>query len=124
MIYSLTIFIFACLAMIVMVIVKLFELKSGRDFIFVVWRNKIDKFAHLWFGKTKKFIVSKERDFIIFVKNVPVQILGFVSKLHMFLHKRYGKQVDMIKGRNIPSNKSSVSFFINSISEYKKEIKR
>lgn len=107
-----------------MILIKLFELKSGRDFIFVVWRNKIDKFAHLWFAKVKTIISSKEREFIIFVKNIPVQILSYVSRLHLYLHKRYGKQVDMIKGRNITSNKGSVSFFINSISEYKKEIKR
>jgi len=124
MIYSLSIFIVSFVGMIIMIVVKLFEIRIGKDFVFVVWRNKIDEYTHLWFAKVKKFVTSKERNTIAFVKNIPVQILALVSKLHVYLHKRYGKQVDMIKGRKIPTNKGSVSFFINSISEYKKEIKR
>ena len=107
-----------------MILVKLFELKSGKDFIFVVWRNKIDGYAHLWFAKAKKFIIAKEHSSIAFMKNIPVKVLHLVSVVHVYLHKKYGKQIDMIKGRSVPTNKGSVSFFVNSISEYKKEIKR
>jgi hypothetical protein len=107
-----------------MILVKHFELKAGRDFIFIRWRNKIDGFAHTWFSKTKKFIVSKERSSIAFVKSIPVRVLHLVSVVHMYLHKKYGKQIDIIKGRSVPANKGQVSFFVNSISEYKKEIKR
>jgi hypothetical protein len=124
MIFSLTIFILSCLGMLSMILVKLFELKTGRDFIFIRWRNKIDKFAHLWYSKTKIFIVSKEHSSIAFIKNIPVKILHLVSVVHVYLYKRYGKHVDMIKGRSVPTNKGQVSFFVNSISEYKKEIKR
>ena len=107
-----------------MVLVKLFELKTGKDFILADWRNKIDKHVHVWFAKTKEFIVRIEKSTVVFIKNIPIHTLELVSKLHMYLHKKYGKRVDMIKGRTIPTNKGSVSFFINSISEYKKEIKR
>ena len=124
MIYSLTIFILSCLGMLAMILVKLFELKTGRDFIFIRWRNKIDEFAHVWFSKTKIYIVTKEHNTIAFIKNIPVKVLHLVSVVHMYLNKRYGKHVDMIKGRSIPANKGQVSFFVNSISEYKKEIKR
>jgi hypothetical protein len=110
--------------MMAMILVKLFELKAGRDFIFIRWRNKIDEYTHLWFNKTKIFITSKEKISIAFVKNLPVRALDMISKLHVFMHKKYGKHVDMIKGKNIPTNKGQVSFFVNSISEYKKEIKR
>jgi hypothetical protein len=124
MIYSLTIFILSCVGMLLMISIKLFELRAGRDFIFIRWRNKIDEVAHLWFSKTKIFISSKERNTIAFVKSLPVKALHVVSKIHMYMHKKYGKQIDMIKGRSIPANKGQVSFFVNSISEYKKEIKR
>ena len=107
-----------------MISVKLYELKTGRDFIFIRWRNKIDEQAHKWFAKTKIFVTQKERSTIAFIKDVPVKVLYIVSKLHVYLHSRYGKHVDMIKGRSIPTNKGSVSFFVNSNSEYKKEIKR
>lgn len=107
-----------------MIMVKFFELKSGKDFIFVRWRNKIDEYTHLWFTQSKIFISSKEKSFIIFVKNLPVRALHMVSNLHVFMHRKYGKHVDMIKGKNVPTNKGQVSFFVNSISEYKKEIKR
>lgn len=124
MIYSITFFVLACFGMVTMIIVKLLELRAGKDFVFVVWRNRIDEYAHLLFIRMKKFIVAKERESILFVKSIPVKVLDIVSKVHMYLHKKYGKRVDMIKGRSIPANKGSVSFFINSISEYKKEIKR
>ena len=107
-----------------MISIKLFELRRGKDFIFARWRNKIDNYAHLLFAKTKKIIIEKERNFISYIKNIPVKVLYLVSRLHVYLHKRYGKQIDMIKGRSIPTNKGQVSFFVNSISEYKKEIKR
>ena len=116
MIYSLTFFILACVGMLLMVLIKHFELKAGRDFIFIRWRNKIDEFAHAWFSKTKTFIVSKEHSSIAFVKNIPVKVLHLVSVIHLYLHKRYGKQIDMIKGRTVPTNKGQVSFFVNSIS--------
>ena len=124
MIYSLIIFILSCIGMLLMILVKLFELKTGRDFILAQWRQKIDKHAHVWFAKTKDFVLKAEKGAVAFVKNIPIHTLELVSKLHMYLHKKYGKRVDMIKGRTIPTNKGSVSFFINSISEYKKEIKR
>lgn len=107
-----------------MITVKHFELKAGKDFIFVVWRNKIDEYAHLWFTNTRKFVAIRERSVISFVKNIPLKVLHLVSVIHMYLHKKYGKQIDMIKGRTVPTNKGQVSFFVNSISEYKKEIKR
>ncbi len=107
-----------------MIIVKLFELKTGKDFILVRWRNKIDEYAYIYFSKTKKFISNKEKSTIIFVKSIPFRVLHLVSLLHSYLQKKYGKHVDMIKGRSVPSNKGSVSFFVHSISEYKKEIKR
>lgn len=107
-----------------MILVKLFELKSGRDFMFIRWRSKVDKYAHLWFTKIKTSIVLIERKSIAFVKNIPVKALHIVSGVHVYMHKKYGKHVDMIKGRSVPTNKGSVSFFVNSISEYKKEIKR
>jgi hypothetical protein len=107
-----------------MILVKLFELRAGKDFVFVVWRNKIDELAHVWFAKAKIFIAEKERSSIVFIKNIPVKALYVVSHIHMYMHKKYGKHVDMIKGRTVPTNKGNVSFFVNSISEYKKEIKR
>jgi hypothetical protein len=110
--------------MMFMVLVKLFELRTGKDFVFVVWRNKIDKHVHLWFAKIKKFIVAKEQSLIYLIKNIPLKVLYLVSVVHIYLHKKYGKHVDMIKGRSIPTNKGNVSFFVNSISEYKKEVKR
>ncbi len=125
MIYSLIIFILSCVGMLFMILVKLFELKTGKDFIFVKWRKEIDKHAHVWFANTKAFVVKLEKSAVVFIKNIPLHTLEIVSKIHMYLHKKYGKRVDMIKGRTIPTNnKGSVSFFINSISEYKKEIKR
>jgi len=123
MITLLIIFGCACIAMCAMISIKVYELKTGSEFIFVRWRKNIDNVSHAWFSKLKLFAASKERAFIVFVKTMPVYVLKTVSSFNDYLHKRYGKHVDMIKGRNVPTNKGSVSFFVSAISEYKNEIK-
>ena len=122
MITLLIIFSCACIAMCAMISIKVYELKTGNEFIFIRWRKNIDQVSHSWFSKLKNFVTLKERDFIAFTKKIPVHILKIVSNLHDYLYRRYGKHVDMIKGRNIPTNKGSVSFFVSAISEYKNEI--
>lgn len=110
--------------MVLMIVVKLYELKTGREFIFVRWRTKVDQYAHISFSKTKLFLATKEHQVVVFVKSLPARALNTVSHFNDYLHKRYGKHIDMIKGRSVPTNKGSVSFFVSAISEYKKEINK
>lgn len=124
MIYSLSIFVLAFVGMVFMMLVKFYEIKTGSDFIFIRWRKKIDYYAHVWFAKTKIFVLKKEHQIVSLIKGIPLNVLNIVSRLHNYLHSRYGKHIDMIKGRNTPTNKGSVSFFVSAISEYKNEIKK
>ena len=110
--------------MVLMVLIKLHELKTGKEFIFVRWRTKIDRYAHVSFSKLKLFVLTKEHQVADFVKGLPAKVLNVVSRFNDYLHKRYGKHIDMIKGRSVPTNKGSVSFFVSAISEYKNEIKK
>lgn len=107
-----------------MILIKLHELKTGKEFILVRWRNEVDRFANISFSKLRLFVVNQEHQVLIFLKGLPGKALGLVSGLNELLHKKYGKHIDMIKGRSTPTNKGSVSFFVNAISEYKKEVKR
>lgn len=122
MITSIIIFFLAFIGMAAIVAVKHFELEKGREFIFIRWRRKIDSFAHISFAKTKLFVVKKEHQAVSFVKDIPARVLNWVSTFNEFLHKKYGKHIDMIKGRSVPENKNSASFFVNAISEYKKDL--
>lgn len=121
---SIIIFACACAGMMLMILVKLHELKTGREFILVRWRTKIDRYAHVSFSRARVFVAEKEHKAVFFLKGLPARALNLVSSFNDFLHKRYGKHIDMIKGRSVPTNKGSVSFFVSSISEYKKEIKQ
>ena len=106
-----------------MVGIKLYEIRSGREFILARWRNNIDRISHSWFLRGKIFVASQEHKVVVLVKSMPVRALGVVSSLHEYMHRRYGKQINMIKGRGVPTNKGSVSFFVSAISDYKKEIR-
>ena len=110
--------------MLLMVLIKIHELKIGKEFIFVRWRTKIDRFAHVSFSKTKLFLLKREHQVVYFVKSLPAKVINAVSRFNDYLHRRYGKHVDMIKGRSVPANKGSVSFFVSAISEYKNDIKK
>ena len=107
-----------------MILIKIHELKIGKEFIFVRWRTKIDYYAHVSFSKIKLLVLKREHQVVYFVKSLPAKVINTVSHFNDYLHRRYGKHVDMIKGRSIPANKGSVSFFVSAISEYKNEVKK
>lgn len=119
---SLIIFLCAILGMASMVSIKLYELKRGSEFVLVKWRKAADRLVQEGLLKTKIFIVAQEHRTITFVRNLPARGLHFVAWFNEYLHNRYGKHIDMIKGKGAPSGKGQASFFMSAISEYKKDL--
>ena len=119
---SATIFLVALIGIFLMVAVKLYELKKGEEFVFIKWRKKTDVFIHSWILRAKNFINDSEHQIVSAVKGFPLKVLHFISWLNEIMHKRYGKHIDLIKGRNTPSNSGSASFFVSTIAEYKKDL--
>ena len=124
MIFSLVLLTCALVGMILMILIKNHEIKTGKEFIFAYWRMKIDHYAHTSFSKLKSFVLTKEHQAVVFLKSIPVKALNSISHFNDYIHKRYGKHIDMVKGRSIPKNKGSVSLFVSAISDYKNEIKK
>lgn len=106
-----------------MFVFRLIELKTRREF-FSSFRKKSDIFIlKIWKSIYYSFdsVTSRISDEL---HKIPRIIAHFVSDIWEFMTERSSKYSDLIRGKKVLKNKGSASFFISSVAEYKKELKK
>ncbi len=118
MLVELILVVISLLAMVVLVSIRHLKLayakNENRNF-FVGSDHKLNS----WFFQFEKFCLNTYRDVKNLFKDLPHIILIFLSKVFFILHKKTRKLVDLIKGNKVPTNKGSVSLYLQKIEKDK-----
>lgn len=123
MIFYSIVFVCAVCVMLLTLAIRAYEIKRGETSLLYRTRKNLDIFARQAYTRSRVWIVEKENATVLMVKSIPGRALSLVSRFNDYVHVKYGKHIDLIKGRATPIHKGSASFFVNAISEYKREIK-
>jgi hypothetical protein len=111
------------LTMILMVFLRLFEIKRGKDLVSVYYRDKMDLFVVKSCKRTVLLWRNSRDRLANYIEKIPGMFVGLEKVIHRFLSNRFKHLADMIKGTGVNRKGGAVSFYLKSVSEYKKDSK-
>lgn len=105
----------------ILVLGKIFELKSGKRSIFSIVLSKIDPLIQKMVSFSKmQFEHNRKKAIFLLLVDFPIKVEGFVSKLRDKAHRKYRNTVLGVKEKNGNSENYQPSAFMRNISQIKK----
>ena len=118
MITALSLLILSLLAMVVMIYMKMVEMRTGKHLIF---NDKSDQFVASSYAGTRKFFHRWNwRTMRLFYHFVLEKIEDFFLNIYRRTRRKFDKPVSLVKGQgDLPTEKSDSSFYLKNIQEHK-----
>lgn len=120
MTFEIILFIIALVGIVVVLGIRVFELKSDKV---ILSRESTDSKLRSLVFFCGNFLYRVVLSFKKFILNIPVFVQKIPGKLSAFTYRRFQKHVDLVKGRGVLQTKGSVPVFFSQIDEHKKEIR-
>jgi hypothetical protein len=122
------IFFIALLGIILMIILKSVELRSGKKSLFSRMGASSDHFVHATYDKVR-FGLSQinKNNAVKFLQWIAFHVLSFGHRIYVYLHDKAHrhphskKVIDMVKGKIEISQHGGSSFYLKKIAEETKE---
>ena len=117
-------FIVSIVVMVLMMILRSFELITGRNIISEKFRDITDRKIIILWNKASRYLNARKKEFHNFLDHIPVFFARILYIILKWMRKKGDRFFNMVKGKGALTNKGSASFFLNSIHEHKKGEKK